>query len=369
MTSPLTLRNFPRALALMLALAGSPPLLAQGPGGPVAVGVTAARSMPVAPTVSLSGSVRSRTSTVVASEIAGLVTKLAVREGESVRRGAAIVHLRTDNLQHQLDAARAQQREATARLELAGFSRGRAKELFDSGVISRQELDNAVSESDAWQGRVDQATAEVARLEDDLARSVVHAPFSGIVVAEHCQIGAWLAVGAPVVEMIDAGDLEVVVDVPERYFASTRRGAQARVRFASLPGLEIQGIITAVIPRADAQARSFPTMVRIANPEQRIGIGMLAEVLLPAGEPRPAVVVPKDAIVDQGGQRLVFVIAEGDGGAVAKAQPVTLGGAAGGWVAVSGIAAGTQVVTRGNERLMPDSQVTTETIDYPAPTS
>ena len=355
-------------ILLLLTGSGATTVHAQPAPGPAPVGVTEARSRSITPTVSLTGSVQSRTRTLVASEVPGLVTQLAVREGDRVRRGAPIVHLRSENLEHRIDAMRAQRREATARLELAQQSLERARDLFDSGVISRQDFDSAVSESDAWQGRVDQAAADIARLEDDLERSTVRAPFSGVVVVEHCQVGAWLAVGAPVVEMIDPGDLEVVVDVPERYFAQTRRGDDAEVRFPALAGLEIRGTISAIIPRADSQARTFPTKVRVSNPEGRIGIGMLAQVLLPAGVPRPAIVVPKDAIVDQGGQRLVFVIEEGDAGSVATPYPVSVGGGSGAWVEVEGIAAGTRVVTRGNERLMPGMPVKPETIDYEEPT-
>lgn len=359
--------RFKQTLLLVALSAQATALLGQGPGGPVPVGVTAARSMPMAPTVSLTGTVRSRTSTLVASEVPGLVTRLSVREGHRVKRGAPIVHLRSENLELRLEAMRGQRREAAARLDLARQSLARSRELFDSGVISRQDFDGAVSESDAWQGRVDQADADIARLEDDLDRSVVRAPFTGVVVAEHCQVGAWLAIGAPVVELVDPNDLEVVVDVPERHFAGTRRGAAAQVRFPALGGLTLDGEISAVIPRADASARTFPTKVRVRNPEGQIGIGMLAQVLLPAGTPRPAVVVPKDAIVEQGGQRMVYVVENGADGAVAKARPVTVGGGVGAWVEVSGIEAEAEVVIRGNERLMPDAQVAAEAVDVAAP--
>ena len=352
---------------LLLGPGGPAPAGAQPPMAPVPVGVTAARQASVSPIIALTGTVASQRQTLVASEVAGLVMSLEARDGDRVRRGAPIVRLRRESLSFDRDAARARLQEAEARLALAARSHTRARELFDSGVISQQELDNAISESDAWQGRVDQAKAEIAGYDDDLERSIVRAPFAGVVVAEHCQVGAWLAIGAPVVEMMDLDALEVVVDVPERYFADTRPGIEARVTFSALADLDVSGTVSAVIPRANPQARTFPVKVRIANVDGRIGVGMLASVALPAGIPEPVVLVPKDAVVTQGDQRIVYVVTDGDGGPTVAPRPVALGTGAGPWIAAAGIAAEERVVTRGNERLMPGMNVAPEPVEYPAP--
>jgi len=353
---------------LVVGLAAPRAAYAQADAGPVPVGVTAAREAPVRPTVSLTGTVISRTNALIASEVAGLVVALEARDGDTVARGAPIVRLRRKRLELALDAAHATLREAEARRDLAQRSRARNRELFESGVISRQNLDNAISEADAWQGRVDQARAEIARLEDDLERSVVRAPFTGVVVAEHCQVGTWLAVGAPVVEMLDLALLEVVVEVPERHYAETRIGARPQITFAALPELVTTGRVTARIPRADPQARTFPVKIRIDNPGGQIGVGMLATVALPAGVARAAILVPKDAVIRRGDQRLVFVVQTSDEGTpVARLLPVTLGASAGAWVAVHGIEAGASIITRGNERLRSDTPVAPEPVEYSPP--
>jgi len=183
-------------------------------GGPSPVRTTKVREMDVQPLVRLSGSVQSRTASVVASEVAGLVEIFDARAGDHVHKGEPIAHLRRQNLELRQAAAQAGLKEGRARLELATRNRTRSDELFTSGVISRQQLDDAVSESDAWQGRVDQLQAEIAQLEDDLDRSTIRAPFAGVVVAEYIQVGQWLKIGGPVVDLVDLSLLEVVVDVP-----------------------------------------------------------------------------------------------------------------------------------------------------------
>jgi RND family efflux transporter MFP subunit len=176
-----------------------------------------------------------------------------------------------------------------------------------------------------------------------------------------------------VVEMIDLQRLAVVVNVPERHFTGARKGARARVTFESIPHLDVEGAITAIIPVADPQARTFPVKVEIANHDRAIGVGMSARVAFPSGAASEAVVVPKDAVVSEGAVRLVYTIEPGPPGEdgtpsqIAARTPVTLGAAIGDWIEVRGVEEGAEVVTRGNERLFPGSAVLTETVEYPAP--
>ena len=349
------------ACALLLgALAG--PAVAQPPEMPPApVRFTEARAHEVRRTISLTGSVQSRRTSVVATEVAGAVARLYAREGDAVERGAAIAGLRSEEVRLRLEAAQ----EAEARQKLASSQLERSRGLFDEQIISQGELDDAVSEFEAWSGRVTQLRSDVSRLEIDFKRATVRAPFAGVVVREHAAEGEWLGIGDPVAEMLDLDDLEVTVEVPESYYAGLAAGGAARVVFASLGGYEVEGAIRAVVPRANAQSRTFPVKISLDNTERRIGAGMLAQVHLPVGEPRPAVVVPKDAVAAQGRDKVVFVIGEGE---VVMPVVVRTGAAVGAWIAVEGgVEAGARVVIRGNERLFPGQTVMPEAMEYEAP--
>ncbi len=339
---------------------------AQGPGmGPSPVGYTEAREIPVKEQLELTGSVGSRRASLVASEVAGLVTELVAREGDEVGRGEPLVRLRRKNLELSLAAAKAQLKEAQARLDLARRSLTRSQELSASGVISQQALDDAESEAAAWQGRVESLEAEIARVEDDLDRSVVRAPFAGVVAREHAQVGEWLDVGGEVAELVSLDDLEVTLDVPERYYGKLAANAPARVTFAALPDAGVEGKIGAVVPRADQQARTFWVKIRIPNPGHRIGVGMLARVAFPLGTSYPATVVPKDAVVRQGPMQVVYRI---NGEDQVEPVPIETGTAVGAWIEVRGpIQSGEKVVTRGNERLMPGMKVAGQAVEYPLP--
>ena len=191
------------------------------------------------------------------------------------------------------------------------------------------------------------------------------APFSGVVVSERCEVGEWVGRGDPVSELASLHDLEVRVEVPERYFAELEKGAEASVRFEALNGHEIVGKVEAIVPSANPQARTFPLKVRIKNAEGRIGAGMLARVALPAGESYRALVVPKDALVVRGRDRMVYRLKDDD---TVEMVPVQVGAGAGSWVEIkTGLTAGQKVVTRGNERLMPGQAVIGEAGEHPLP--
>ena len=332
---------------------------------PAAVRFAEARRQVVRTEVVLPGTIRARTSSLVASEVAGLVVELRARQGDTVRRGQPLAKLRRQNLELRLAESKADLQESAARLDLARRSFDRSLQLYESGVISRALLDDAVSESDAWAGRVAKAEAGIARLEDDLDRSTIAAPFNGVIVEERVGVGEWLEVGGAVVEMVGLEDLEVVAALPERYFPYVKPGMGVHVSFESVPDLVVEGEVSAVVPQADPQARTFPVKVKIPDLDGQIGVGMLTRLVFAAGEAREALIVPKDAVINRGGRRFVYVIGAGE---TVEMVAVTLGPATGLWAAVEGeIVAGARVVVRGNERLRPGQSVTAELLEYELP--
>jgi RND family efflux transporter MFP subunit len=318
---------------LLICLVSFGTVVAQGMP-PMPVRYTEAREHDVQKILTLPGSVESPTVSLVASEVPGLV-------------------------------AEAQMEEAKARLKLAELSLERARRLHGEKILSQQELDNAFYEFNAWQGRVDQLDAEIQQTQHDLKRSVIRAPFAGTIVSKRTEVGEWLDVGSPVVEIVSLDVLEVRVDVPERYFERLSLNASAVVTFDSLPDYEVKGRVSAIIPRADPQARTFPVKVRLENTEGRIGVGMLAQVSVPAGETYRAVVIPKDAVIRQGVSEVVYRM---NGDDSVEVVTIVTGAGVGSWIAVNGpIEAGHRVITRGNERLSPGQTVQGELLEYALP--
>jgi RND family efflux transporter MFP subunit len=317
---------------------------------PSPVSYTEVKEYPLRRSVQLPGSVEAVKVSTVASEIAGMVVEFSAREGAAVTKGQPLARLRRENHQLSLTSAEAQLQEDEARHKLAERNLERTRELFGSKDVSQKQLDDAQFELNAWQGRVDKQRAEIAKIKDELDRHTIVAPFGGVVVKEFTELGQWLAEGGPVVELMSLDEMDVVAEVPERYFNSLKPRARTQVIFEALSGLRVDGRVSAIIPRADPQARTFRAKIRIPNPGNRIGAGMLAQISLPEGEPYRAVVVPKDAIVTRGPQKLIYLV---NGDNKIAEVPVQVGAGVGAWIEVQGgVQAGQKVVTRGNERLM-----------------
>lgn len=370
MERTLTIRFFRLSALLVLLGTAAVPSAAQGP--PQGMGqraspvrYTEVREYPLRRAIVLPGTVESRVTSVVASEVAALVIDLKAREGDRVKQGDPLVQLRIRTLEIRRQALQAQLKEAEAQLKLAEINLQRARELLEATVISRQEYDDRFYTFNARQGRVEQLNAQLDGVELDIQRSTIRAPFDGTVYRERTEVGEWVGEGDPVMEMIADRQLEVRVEVPERYFPLLNRGDRASLTFESLPGLEVSGRVTAVIPRADPQARTFPVKVRLSSRGGQIGVGMLAQVSLAAGEPYRATMVPKDAVIRRGRQEFVYLL---NGDNTVSLVPVETGAGAGPWVAVKGgVQNGQKVVTRGNERLQPGQLVEGQPQEYELP--
>jgi len=340
----------------------------KSPGGgmPAAnVRYTEAREYTLRRTLSLPGSVQALTSSTVAATVPALVVEFPAKEGMRVKQGDVLARQRSTTLELTLASQKAALKEAEARWKLAESNLNRSKELFDSGVVAKQQYDDSQSEYNAWVGRTDSLKAEIARIEDDISRTIIRAPFDGVVTAERTEIGQWLAIGASVVDLLRMDEVEVRIDVPERHFDSLRMGATASVTFESLPGYSVQGRVTAIIPQADIQARTFPVKVTVHNEHGRIGAGMLAQVSFGAGEVYSATMVPKDAIISRGTQKFLYRV---NGDNTVEELAVETGSGAGVWIEITGpVRPGDKIITRGNERLAPGMGVNASPLEYTVP--
>ena len=355
------------SVCMITILGGAGALLSAQPQRESSVGYTEARSYRISQKIRLPGTVQTRLVSTVASEVSGLVIEFPVRQGQTVQEGEVLARLRRENLELRLREARAQLNEDEARLKLAERTMQRTQELLEKGAVSQQDVDDRESEFNSLERRSERLRAVIEQLDDDLERTVIRAPFSGIVVQEHTQLAEWIDVGGEVLELMSLDELEVVIDLPERYYASVRPGTRASVSFDALPGVKVTGVTRAVIPQADPQSRTFPVLMEIPNLDGKIGVGMVAQVELSFGKSRATTIVPKDAIVVQDRGQSAYVLDDEDHVWV---KEVVSGAAVGSWVEVNGeVRPGQRVVTRGNERLRDGQKVRVNPteVQYEAP--
>jgi multidrug efflux pump subunit AcrA (membrane-fusion protein) len=153
--------------------------------------------------------------------------------------------------------------------------------------------------------------------------------------------------------------------VVEQYVPHIRVGMEVRVQIPAIATEPLAGVVSAIVPQADLQARTFPVKVRVKNQVTDDGpvvkSGMYARVMLPTGEKQMAMLVSKDALVLGGAQPVVFMVnLAAPNAKQGKVQPVPvqLGLSEGNMIQVSGgLKVGQLVVVQGNERLRPGQDV------------
>jgi RND family efflux transporter MFP subunit len=207
---------------------------------------------------------------VVGSERAGRVVRVPVVEGQAVRRGELLVELDAAELKASLDEARAGQAEAEADLRLAEATLKRRQDLHDQLILSAHDLDQARRDLEAAEARLATAHASVARLEVQLGKMQILAPFAGTVTARHVEPGETIDAGAKVVTLADLGRLRIEGEADETDAGALKLGALVTIRCDAYPGRTWRGRVeeladSVTLRKLKPQDPGRPTDTRILS--------------------------------------------------------------------------------------------------------
>ncbi|GBE05756.1 MAG TPA: efflux RND transporter periplasmic adaptor subunit [Nitrospirae bacterium] len=272
----------------------------------------------VAPEAEFIGTVYFQEVSDVSCEVDGKVEEVNFEEGQRVKKGTVLVRLNTDLL--------------LSDLKKATLNFNRAEHLYKEELISEEVYD--------------EHRFELERLEISLGKKTIVAPFEGVIIKKHVEIGEWISPGSTVATIAMVDMVDIVVDVPESIVSFIKQDMNVLVKAG---GKEIKGRVFAVIPSGDISTRTFPVKIRTMN---RISLkeGMEARVILPVGDKQQTLSVPRDAVISKFGMMVVFAVIDSR----AKMLSVKVAGYEGlkAGVFAEGLSEGMKVVIKGNERLM-----------------
>lgn len=299
----------------------------------------------IAPEAEFVGTVFYEEVSEVASEVEGLVQAVLFEEGQRVDEGALLVSLISDLLQKYLKASRASYEQTLTELEKAKKDLERANNLFKEELISEQSYDDRKFAMTGLKQKAASLEANVERLETELLKKEIKAPFRGIIIKKHVDRGEWLNKGSVIATLGKDDAVDIVVEIPESYIEYIDAGMEVKLMAG---GHSFTGNVAAIIPRGDISTRTIPVKVRVDNTLDLIE-GMEAKVRLPVGAQQEALIVHRDAVINAYGQNVVYAVRD----AKAAMMPVTVLGYKGmnAGIQSDGISAGMQVVVKGNERL------------------
>lgn len=369
------------AFGLLAAACATSPYASVATDAPaVSVSVGQAHEQSLVTLYRASGTVRGRSTAVVASKTLGYVRAVRVRPGDVVKAGQPLVDLEANDVRASVaraNAAVAQSFEARAEAEsgliaaraaatIAKTSYDRATKLKNEQAITVQQFDEsearwqasaaqermAEARIRAVESRIAEARAGVGEASAQLAYSAIVAPFSGRVLERHVDPGTLASPGMSLLTLADEGALRVETPVEASHAADVQLGDSVDVSIDA-EHAPLSGAVGEIVPAVDPASRAF--LVKIDLPQTtKLQTGTFARVGFHAGETK-ALVVPTTALTTFGSLERVFVVENGR----ARLRMVTRGEAQGSFTEIlSGLSSGETVVLSPPPSLRDASPVT-----------
>jgi len=327
--------------ALLSLVLAAPAALAQGgPMPPTAVEVARPTVDRVVERVSAVGTLRAAESVVVRPEVPGLIERVHFQEGQTVKAGDPLFSL-------DASLVRAEVNEWEANVAQSRREADRAKELVERKLAAESDLDAKRS----------QVTVDEARLssaQTRLSKTVIKAPFTGVVGLRKVSPGEYVIAGQELVSLVQLDPIKLDFRVPESALARIRSGQSVNIDVDAFPGENFAGAVYAIDPQLDTAGRSVILRATIANDKGLLRPGLFARVNLELGARADALLLPEQVLWPQGDKQFVYVVDEGK----AKLVEVSIGVRQGGMVEITrGLDKDAQVITAGQLKIGPGSPV------------
>src|SRR5580765_6732799 len=287
------------------------------------------------------GNIGSDENIEVVSELNARVLELPFQEGQRLETGAMIARLDDREYGPEAERSQAERDQAKANLD-------RKKKLAADGAISPQELEDAQTSL-----QVAEAVAALARAR--LEKTLIRAPFPGLVGVRRVSRGAYMREGQVITDLTRVDEMKVTFSAPERYAKALRPGIDVELRTPAFPGEVFVGKLSVVDPVVDPETRTLRLVARIPNQGVRLRPGMSADVSVTLAERSQALVVPDEAVFAQGNQNFVYLV---KADSTVALTAVELGTRDSMQVEiVRGIEAGARVIRTGHQKLFPGAKV------------
>jgi len=252
----------------------------------------------------LDGVIEAVNRSTVSAQTTGRIVELPYDVDDYVEKGAVIVRFRNNEQQARLERAQANLQEAQAGLAQAEAEYRRIRSVYDKNLVSKSEMDRARAAYESARARVEASRAALQEAQEQFDHTVVRAPYSGIVVARHVEIGETATVGQPLMTGLSLEHLRAVVEVPQEYIVALREHRAARVLLPD--GSAVEAANLRIFPYANEATHTF--RVRVTLPEGQHGVypGMLVKVAFVKGREQ-VLLVPGDAVVHRSEVTGVYV--------------------------------------------------------------
>ncbi|MGS2764133.1 efflux RND transporter periplasmic adaptor subunit [Sinomicrobium sp. M5D2P9] len=307
------------------------------------VEVKSVRNDTVFTSVSLSGNVEGKETLRLGFMVAGKVNYVAIREGESIKKGALLASLDDSDYRIGLEAAEGKLLEVEDKYN-------RLKIMYDRNSLSEADFVQV-------QAGLQQARAQQKLRNKNVNDTRLYAPISGVLLKKGVSEGEVIDKGMPLFGLADIDQIKVNAAVPENNISLIRRDQEARV---TIPALDTvyTGKVTEVGLAAEATTRTYNARIILENPDHKILPGMIAEIHIDTRRKENILTIPGNAVLRDPDNNTYVYVLDTDKNRVFK-RSISVGKLFKQEIEVtSGLREGDQIVTGGQQKLYDGTPVT-----------
>lgn len=287
-----------------------------------------------------SSTVETEAAVEIHPEVSGRVEEVRVEEGDQVSAGDLLVRLENDQ-------ALLEHRESEVNLRHSEISFKRTEQMFTRNLISAQEYEDN-------QYQLDQARLRLERASLDLTHTEIRAPFTGMITSRQVQVGARVAPGVKLYDLVKLDDIIARVHVPGRYLRTVQIGQVAEVASDFLEDMSFEGYVKRISPVVDPNSGTCKVTIGLRDQWEHLRPGMFVSVRVVIDTHQDAILVPKEAVVYDGSDRYVFVVSD----SAAQRVQLDVGYENGSFIeALSDIAADSPIIVVGQNGLKDQARV------------
>ena len=276
--------------------------------GPENIAVVKAEEITSGP--ALSGSLSPETQATVRSEVSGAVLQTFVEAGSPVHQGQELARIDDSGIRDSYLSAKSAVTTADNSVQIAEREAARAETLSKAGAIADRQRDQARNQLTGAQAQAADARARLANAQKQLDKTVIRAPFTGVVAARTINAGDFLAPGNAAYTIINPSTMRLEASVPAEALSAIRLGAPVEFTVNGYATRRFTGRISSVNPVADPSTRQVRVIVTIPNQGGTLVSGLFAEGRVSA-ESHTSAVVPAGAVDERGVRPLVVRLKNG----------------------------------------------------------
>lgn len=291
----------------------------------------------------------------------GIVTKLDMKLGQKVRKNDLLGTLDNVSARLNYESAIESKNSSESQMNTAKLALNRVRTLYEKGSSSLSDYEDAKNSYRTAVASFESSKRSVAIQQDQIRFGYLYAPEDGVIASVSAEVDENVSPGQTIGVLNAGSAIEISLGLPESVINAVKKDLKVRVSFTAIPEENFNAVVTEVAPAVDQNTSTYPVTVMVTDRDDRIKSGMAASVnfeFVSESLDKKTMVVPANAVGEDGNGRFVFIIEESDEMTTVNKQPITIGNLTPeGFEVVSGLGIGQKIATAGLQTLLDGQEV------------